>query len=82
MGWYATGSGDHPCPEVVQTVAETQMTKPLTVRELLAKQVMTEIPRGPNLNTLQPTTLRSPTAREGSTMETGAQEPTAVDTEV
>ena len=52
-------------------VAEAQTTKPPTVRELLAKQATKEIPRVPTLDTQRPTTWRSPTAREVSTMETG-----------
>ena len=63
-------------------VAEAQTTKPLTVRELLARQAVREIPRGSTLEMPQPTALRSPLAREVSTMETGGQEPTAMDVEV
>ena len=48
------------------------------MRELLAKQAVKEVPGGPMLETPQPTALRSPTAREVSTMETGGQEPTTM----
>ena len=51
------------------------------MRELLARQAAREIPRGSTLETPQPTALRSPLAREVSTMETGGQEPTAMDAE-
>ena len=63
-------------------MAEAQTTKSPTVRELLAKQAVKETPGGPTLETLQPTALRSPTAREVSTMETGGKEAIAMDTEV
>ena len=62
-------------------VAEAQMTRPPTVRELLAWQATKEIPEGSLLEAPQPTALRSPPAREVSTMETGGQEPTAMDAE-
>ena len=57
------------------------MTRPLTIRELLARQAVKEIPEGSLLKVPQPTALRSPPAREVSTMETGGQEPTVMDTE-
>ena len=60
-------------------VAEAQTTRPPTVRELLARQAVKEIPRGSFLEVPQPTALRSPLAREVSTMETGGQGPTAMD---
>ena len=63
-------------------VAEAQMTKPLTERELLAKQAVKEIPGGPTLETPRLIALRSPMVREVSTTETEGQEPTAMDTEV
>ena len=62
-------------------VAEAQTTKPPTVRELLARQAVRDIPRGPTLEMPQPTALRSPPVREVSTMETGGQEPTVMDAE-
>ena len=62
-------------------VAEAQMTMPTTVRELFARQAMKEIPKGSLLEAPQPTALRSPPAREVSTMETGGQEPTTMDAE-
>ena len=62
-------------------VAEAPMTRPLTVRELLARQAVKEIPRGSLLEAPQPTALRSPLVREVSTTETGGQEPTAMDAE-
>ena len=62
-------------------MAEAQTTKPLTVRELLARQAARETPGEPTPETPQPTALRSPPAREVSTMETGGQEPTAMDAE-
>ena len=62
-------------------MAEVQMTKPPTVRELLARQAMRETLGGPTLEMPQPTALRSPPVREVSTMEIGGQEPTAMDTE-
>ena len=57
------------------------MTRPPTVRELLARQAVKEIPGGSLLEAPQPTALRSPLVREVSTMETGGQEPTAMDVE-
>ena len=63
-------------------VAEVQTTKPPTVRELLARQAAGETPREPTPEAPQPTALRSPPARELSTMETGEQEPIAMDTEM
>ena len=62
-------------------VAEAHTTKPPTMRELLARQAVREIPGGSTLETPQPTALRSPLAREVSTMETGGQEPIAMDVE-
>ena len=62
-------------------MAEAQMTRPLTVKELLAKQAVKEIPGGPMLETPPPTALRSPTAREVYTMETEGQEPITMDKE-
>ena len=66
---------------ILVPVAEAQTTRPLTVRELLARQAAKEIPEGSLLEVPQPTALRSPPAREVSTMETGGQEPTAMDAE-
>ena len=63
-------------------IAETQMTKPPTVRELLARQAVGETPKKPTPETPQPTALRSPPAREVSSMETGEQEPIAMDVEM
>ena len=63
-------------------VAEAQTTRPPTVSELLARQAAKEIPGGSLLEVPQPTALRSPLVREVSTMETGGQEPTAMDAEV
>ena len=63
-------------------VAEVQMTKPPTVRELLARQAVGETPREPTPEAPQPTALRSPLAREVFTMETGEQEPIAMDAEM
>ena len=60
-------------------VAEAQMTKPPTVRELLARQAAGETPKEPTPEAPQPTALRSPPAREVSTMETGELEPIAMD---
>ena len=57
------------------------MTRPPTVRELLARQAAKEIPRGSLLEAPQPTALGSPLAREVSTTETGGQEPIAMDME-
>ena len=54
-------------------VAEAQMTKPPTVRELLARQAAGETPEEPTPEVPQPTALRSPPAREVSAMETGEQ---------
>ena len=62
-------------------VAEAWTTRPPTVRELLARQAAKEIPRGSLLEAPQPTALRSPPAREVSPMETGGQEPIAMDAE-
>ena len=62
-------------------MAEARTTRPLIVRELLARQAVKEIPRGSLLEAPQPTALRSPLAREVSTTETGGQEPTAMDVE-
>ena len=62
-------------------VAEAQTTRPLTVRELLARQAAKEIPRGSLLEAPQPTALRSPPAREVPPTETGGQEPIAMDAE-
>ena len=62
-------------------VAEAQTTKPPTVRELLARQAVGETPKEPTPEVPQPTALRSPSAREVSTMETGEQEPIAMDAE-
>ena len=66
---------------ILVPVAEARTTRPLTVRELLARQAVKEIPKGSLLEVPQPTALSSPLAREVSTMETGGQEPTAMDTE-
>ena len=63
-------------------MAEAQTTKPPTVRELLARQAAGETPKEPTPEAPQPTALRSPLAREVSTMETGEQEPIAMDTEM
>ena len=63
-------------------VAEVQTTKPPTVRELLARQAVGETPKEPTPEVPQPTALRSPLAREVSTMETGEQEPIAMDAEM
>ena len=63
-------------------VAEAQMTKPPTVRELLARQAAGETPKEPTPEAPQPTALRSPPAREVSAMETGEQEPIAMDAEM
>ena len=60
-------------------VAEAQMTKPPTVRELLARQAVGETPKEPTPEAPQPTALRSPLAREVSALETGEQEPIAMD---
>ena len=62
-------------------MAEAQLTKPPTVRELLARQAVGETPEEPTPEVPQPTALRSPPAREVSTMETGEQEPFAMDVE-
>ena len=64
------------------SMAEVQTTKPPTVRELLARQAAGEIPKEPTPEAPQPTALRSPPAREVSAMETGKQEPIAMDTEM
>ena len=63
-------------------VAEAQMTRPPTVRELLARQAVKEIPRGLLLEVPQPTAFRSPPVRDVPPMETGGQEPIAMDMEV
>ena len=63
-------------------MAEVQTTKPPTVRVLLARQVAGETPIEPNPEVPQPTALRSPLAREVSAMETGEQEPIAMDAEM
>ena len=63
-------------------VAEVQTTKPPTVRELLARQEVGETPKEPTPEAPQPTALRSPLAREVSAMETGEQEPIAMDAEM
>ena len=63
-------------------MAEVQTTKPPTVRELLARQAARETPGEPTPEMPQPTALRSPLAREVSTMETGGQESTAMDVEM
>ena len=62
-------------------MAEAQMTKPPTVRELLARQAVGETPEEPTPEVPQPTALRSPPAREVSAMETGEEEPIAMDME-
>ena len=62
-------------------VTEVWMTRPPTIKELLARQAAKEIPGGSLLEAPQPTTLRSPPAREVFTIETGGQEPTTMDTE-
>ena len=63
-------------------MAEAQTTKPPTVRELLARQAAGETPKEPTPEVPQPTALRSPLAREVSAMETGEQEPIAMDMEM
>ena len=63
-------------------VAEAQTTKPPTVRELLARQVARGTPKEPTPEASQPIALRSPLAREVSTMETGEQEPIPMDVEM
>ena len=63
-------------------MAEAQMTKPPTVRELLARQAVGETPEEPTPEAPQPTALRSPLGREVSTMETGEQEPITMDVEM
>ena len=63
-------------------MAEAQMTKPLTVREFLARQAARETPEKPTPEVPHPTALRSPLAREVSAMETGEQEPIAMDAEM
>ena len=63
-------------------MAEVQMTKPPTVRELLARQAAGETPKEPTPEVPQPTELRSPPAREVSAMETGEQESIAMDVEM
>ena len=51
-------------------VAEAQMTRPSTVRELLARQAARETPKESTPEASQPTALKSPPAREVSAMET------------
>ena len=63
-------------------VAEAQTTKPPTVRELLARQAVGETPEEPTPEAPQTTALRSPPAREVSTMETREQEPITMDAEM
>ena len=63
-------------------MAEVQTTKPPTVRELLARQAAGKTPKEPTPEVPQPTALRSPPAREVSAMETGEQEPIAMDAEM
>ena len=63
-------------------MAEVQTTKPPTVRKLLARQAAGETPKEPTPEVPQPTALRSPLAREVSTMETGEQEPITMDAEM
>ena len=63
-------------------MAEAQMTKPPTVRELLARQAAGETPKEPTPEVPQPTALRSPQAREVSAMETWEQEPITMDAEM
>ena len=63
-------------------MAEAQMTKPPTVRELLARQAAGQTPKEPTPEVPQPTALRSPPAREILAMETGEQEPIAMDVEM
>ena len=63
-------------------VAEVQTTKPPTVRELLARQAAGETPKEPTPEAPQPTALRSPPAREVSTMETGEQQSITMDVEM
>ena len=62
-------------------MAEVQMTKPPTVRELLARQAVGETPQEPTPEAPIPTALRSPPAREVSAMETGEQESITMDRE-
>ena len=66
---------------ILVPVAEARTTRPPTVRELLARQAVKEIPEGSLLEVPQPTALRSPPAREVSTTETEGQEPTTMDAE-
>ena len=66
---------------ILVPVAEAWTTRPPTVREILTRQAVKEIPEGSLLEAPQPTALRSPPVREVSTMETGGQEPTAMDVE-
>ena len=63
------------------SVAEARTTRSPTVRELLARQAAKEIPGGSLLEVPQPTALRSPLVREVPPMETGGQEPIAMDAE-
>ena len=67
---------------ILVPMAEVQTTKPPTVRELLARQAVGETPKEPTPEVPQPTALRSPPAREVSTMQTGEQEPFAMDAEM
>ena len=67
---------------ILVPVAEAQMTRPPTVKELLAKQAVKEIPGGQMLETPPPAALRSPMVREVSTMETEGQEPITIGKEV
>ena len=66
---------------ILVPVAEAQTTRSPTVRELLARGAVKEIPGGSLLEAPQPTALRSPPAREVPPTETGGQEPIAMDTE-
>ena len=63
-------------------MAKAHMTKPSTVRELLARQAVGETPGEPTPDAPRPADLRSSLAREVSTMETGEQDPMAMDTEM
>ena len=62
-------------------VAEAWKTRSPTVRKLLARQAVKEIPGGSLLEAPQPTALRSPLVREVPPMETGGKEPIAMDAE-
>ena len=66
---------------ILVPAAEAQMTRPPTVRELLARQAAKEIPGGLLPEAPQPAALRSPPAREVSTTETGGQELEVMDAE-